>query len=59
MKTPTENEDASTISPPREALRCLQQTARLTEEQAESYLREVRAERLAAETQMERLQRSA
>jgi antitoxin (DNA-binding transcriptional repressor) of toxin-antitoxin stability system len=34
---------------PREALRRLQQDARLTPAQAESYLNEVRAERLAVE----------
>ena len=34
---------------PREALRRLQEDARLTPAQAESYLNEVRAERLAAE----------
>ena len=34
---------------PREALRQLQEDARLTPAQAESYLNEVRAERLAAE----------
>ena len=34
---------------PREALRELQQEARLTPAQAEAYLKEVRAERLAAE----------
>ena len=34
---------------PREALRRLQQDARLTPAQAESYLNEARAERLAAE----------
>ena len=34
---------------PREALRHLQENARLTPAQAESYLNEVRAERLAAE----------
>jgi antitoxin (DNA-binding transcriptional repressor) of toxin-antitoxin stability system len=34
---------------PREALRALQQEARLTPAQAEAYLNEVRAERLAAE----------
>ncbi len=34
---------------PREALRRLQQDARLTPAQAESYLNEVRAERIAAE----------
>jgi hypothetical protein len=35
---------------PREALRQLQQEARLTQRQAEAYLCELRAERLAAET---------
>jgi antitoxin (DNA-binding transcriptional repressor) of toxin-antitoxin stability system len=35
--------------PPREALRRLQQDARLTTADAESYLHEVRGERLAAE----------
>ncbi len=34
---------------PREALRALQQEARLTPAQAEAYLKEVRDERLAAE----------
>ena len=34
---------------PREALRQLQQDARLTPDQADNYLREVHAERLAAE----------
>jgi hypothetical protein len=34
---------------PREALRRMQEDARLTPEQAEQYLREVREERLAAE----------
>ncbi len=37
------------LLPPREALRRLQQEARLTPAQAESYLHEVRAERLAAD----------
>jgi hypothetical protein len=36
---------------PREALRRLQEDARLTPPQAEGYLREVREERLAAESQ--------
>ena len=40
--------EAERVSP-REALRCLQQDARLTPAQAESYLNEVRTERLAAE----------
>ena len=35
--------------PPREALRRMQEEARLKPEQAEQYLREVREERLAAE----------
>ncbi len=34
---------------PREALRCLQHDARMTAAQAESYLRDLQAERLAAE----------
>jgi hypothetical protein len=34
---------------PREALRLLQQDARITPQQAEGYLRELREERLAAE----------
>jgi hypothetical protein len=34
---------------PREALRCLQRDARIQPERAESYLREVREERQAAE----------
>ncbi len=34
---------------PREALRLMQEETRLTPEQAEQYLREVREERLAAE----------
>jgi len=37
------------LLPPREALRRLQEDARLQPEQAEQYLREVREERLAAE----------
>jgi len=37
--------------PPREALRRLQQEARLTPAQANLYLREVREERLAVESQ--------
>ena len=40
--------EAEPVSP-REALRRLQQDARLTPAQAESYVNEVRAERLAAE----------
>ncbi|HEX3798321.1 MAG TPA: hypothetical protein VH413_06425 [Verrucomicrobiae bacterium] len=36
---------------PREALRCLQEEARLSPQQAERYLDEVREERLAAENQ--------
>ncbi len=40
---------AGTKISPREALRQLQQDARLTPDQAENYLREVHAERLAAE----------
>jgi len=36
--------------PPREALRQLQAEARLTPQQAEPYLNELRAERLAAES---------
>jgi hypothetical protein len=43
----------SALSPerlsPREALRCLQRDARVEPERAESYLREVREERQAAE----------
>jgi hypothetical protein len=35
---------------PREALRRLQEDARLTTQQAESYMRELREERLAAES---------
>jgi hypothetical protein len=37
---------------PREALRRLQQEARLTPKQAEAYLREVREERLACEDRL-------
>ena len=40
---------ATEALPPREALRRLQEEARLRPEQAEQYMREVRQERLAAE----------
>ena len=42
--------DAKEKLPPREALHRLQQDARLTAEEADRYLEEVRAERAAAET---------
>ena len=45
---PTQSAVTETLSP-REALRRLQEDARLRPEEAERYLREVREERLAAE----------
>jgi antitoxin (DNA-binding transcriptional repressor) of toxin-antitoxin stability system len=48
-KQPAQSTVAEALSP-REALRRLQEDARLRPEEAERYLREVREERLAAET---------
>ena len=47
LAAPAEQEEAGLS--PREALRRLQQDARLSPVEAEDYLKEVRAERLAAE----------
>ena len=46
---PLSSNGAATSVSPREVLRRLQQAARLTPDQAESYLQEVHAERLASE----------
>ena len=48
LPAPPESSAPERLSP-REALRLMQEESRLTPEQAEQYLREVREERLAAE----------
>ena len=47
---PTAQTTANETLPPREALRLLQEGARMTPEQADGYLGELREERLAAES---------
>ena len=51
LRPVSENDGTRTLISPREALRQLQAEARLTPKQAQDYLEELRAERLAAETQ--------